>query len=87
MKIANGSQRKKGHPQYSVATLLKRKLNIQNLQEKTHFRDLSEELKTLAKTRLQYPTMSLKELAEKLGVSKSCLNHRMRRLLELSEEV
>ena len=48
---------------------------------------MSEELKTLARARLQFPSKTLKELAEYLGVSKSCLNHRMRKLMELAEEI
>ena len=45
--------------------------------------------KTLADTleaRLEYPTLSLAELAEKLCVTKSCLNHRIRKLMKLYTE-
>lgn len=46
---------------------------------------LSEELRQLAELRLQYPDMSLRELGERLGISRSGVNHRLSRLLELGE--
>ena len=76
-----------GNADKTAIAAVKQVVAIQKIQEKTHFRDLSEELIALAKARLQYPYMSLKELAEYLGVSKSCLNHRMRRLTEIAEEL
>jgi DNA-binding protein WhiA len=56
------------------------------MQENTGFSQLSEELRALANARLKYKSASLKELAELLGTTKSCLNHRMRKLMELCEE-
>lgn len=46
---------------------------------------LDEELKATALMRLEMPEASLKELADRLGVSKGCVNHRMRRLIALAE--
>lgn len=45
---------------------------------------LGEPLKEAAQARLDHPELSLGELAEFLGLSKSCLNHRLRKLMELS---
>lgn len=45
----------------------------------------SEELQALAKTRVDNPSKSLQELADMLKISKSCLNHRMRRLTALAQ--
>lgn len=56
---------------------------IQKLKGCAVFSDLPEALKELAEERLNSPTLSLRELAVKLGVSKSCLNHRMRKLMEI----
>ncbi len=56
---------------------------INAYKEKSGYAELSEELKGLANARLAHPTMSLQELGGYLGVSKSCLNHRMRKLMEL----
>lgn len=46
--------------------------------------ELNEELFLTAKARLEHPLKSMKELAEYMNISKSCLNHRMRRLMELA---
>jgi hypothetical protein len=46
----------------------------------------SEELKELAELRVKQPSKSLQELADSLKVSKSCLNHRMRKLMELANK-
>ena len=56
---------------------------IEKLQENGGFFQLPDALKELAQERLNNPTLSLQELAVKLGVSKSCLNHRMRKLMEI----
>lgn len=76
-----------GNADKSAIAAVKQVVAIRKLEEKTKFAELSEELKTLARARLKYPATSLRELAEILGTSKSCLNHRMRRLMELSEEL
>ena len=60
-------------------------LAIKKLLISSDWEGLSPELKTLAKVRLERPTDSLQELADRLCVSKSCLNHRMRRLMELAK--
>ena len=56
---------------------------IEKLKETPLFLGLPETLKELASARLNNPTLSLQELATQLGVSKSCLNHRMRKLMEI----
>ena len=50
-------------------------------------RFVTEELKELALFRLENPAMSLQEIANSLKIGKSCLNHRMRRLVELAEKI
>ena len=47
---------------------------------------LDEHLKELACARLANPTLSLSELAETLGITKSCLSHRMRKLMEIHKK-
>lgn len=47
---------------------------------------LSEPLRELAQFRLEHPDLTLKELAEQLGVSRSGVNHRLQRLVELGEK-
>lgn len=48
---------------------------------------LDESLETVARARLSDREASLKELGERLGISKSCLNHRLRKLVKISEEL
>lgn len=46
---------------------------------------LPEELEATARARAENSTASLNELAEMLGITKSCLNHRLRRLVAIAE--
>ena len=48
---------------------------------------LSNELQTVADMRLKYPEDTLSELAERLGITKSCLNHRLRKINKIAEEL
>lgn len=74
-----------GNADKAAIAAVKQVVAIQKLEEIGGFTLLSEELKQLAKARLTNPTMSLQELADKLCVSKSCLNHRMRKLMSIAE--
>ncbi len=76
-----------GNADKAAIAAVKQVRAIQKLKDSGGFNDLSSELRALAKARLENPTMSLQELAEKLGISKSCLNHRMRKLMELAREI
>lgn len=60
-------------------------LAIGELKNKDIFDTLPIQLKETAAARAQHPEASLNELADILGVSKSCLNHRLRKLVELSQ--
>ncbi|MBR2622853.1 MAG: DNA-binding protein WhiA [Clostridia bacterium] len=63
---------------------VKQVVAIQKLQKNSAFSDISDELKQLANERVKHAGMSMQELADYLKISKSCLNHRMRRLMELA---
>ncbi len=60
---------------------------IRLLREAGVLETLPEKLQETARLREEYPELALSELAESFDppVTKSCLNHRLRRLLELSE--
>lgn len=49
--------------------------------------ELPESLKTVAEARLKNKDLTLSELADKLGLTKSCLNHRLRKIVEISENL
>ncbi len=74
-----------GNADKAAIAAVKQVVAIENYKKGSGFSQLSEELKALANARLKNPTMSLIELASLFGVSKSCLNHRMRKLMELCE--
>jgi DNA-binding protein WhiA len=75
-----------GNADKSAIAAVKQVVALKKLEE-TKFKDLSEELASVARARLKNPTMSLKELAKLTGVSKSCLNHRIRKLMEIAGEL
>ncbi len=76
-----------GNADKSALAAVKQVVAIKALKESGGFDELTEDLKALATLRLSEPSKSLQELAELLKVSKSCLNHRMRRLMELSLKI
>ena len=59
---------------------------IRKIEAAGVFESLPEKLKQTAQLRLRYPEFSIKELADMSTppVTKSCLNHRLRKLVELS---
>ena len=75
-----------GNADKTAIAAVKQVVAITRLKNQSGYEELSEELKELAELRLQFPTMSLQELADTLKVSKSCLNHRMRKLMQLAEK-
>ncbi|MBE7080796.1 MAG: DNA-binding protein WhiA [Clostridiales bacterium] len=75
-----------GNADKTAIAAVKQVVAIKKLQENSMFSDLSDELKQVANERVEHATMSLQELADYLKISKSCLNHRMRRLMELAKK-
>ncbi|MBQ3095139.1 MAG: DNA-binding protein WhiA [Clostridia bacterium] len=61
---------------------------ILRLAERGELQDLPEALRTTADIRIAFPDLSLAELCDKFDppVSKSCLNHRLRKLSALAKE-
>ena len=49
--------------------------------------ELDPQLREVAEARLADKEASLKELAARIGISKSCLNHRLRKLVRTAEEL
>ena len=76
-----------GNADKAAIASVKQVVAIKKLQESGVLGELSEELQALANARVAQPSKSLQELADMLKVSKSCLNHRMRRLTELAEKL
>ena len=87
---ANRDNRKQncmaGNADKTAIAAVKQVVAIERLKKTSVYNDLSEELKALAEARILHPAISLQELADLLKISKSCLNHRMRRLMELAQQ-
>jgi len=75
-----------GNADKTAIASVKQVVAIEKLQKWSGYADLSDDLKALAEFRKDNPSMSLQELADTLKLSKSCINHRMRRIMELSEK-
>ncbi len=73
-----------GNADKTAQAAVKQIVAIEKLRVWSGFSDLLEDLQKTAQARIENPTLSLQELAEKLRVSKSCLNHRMRKLLQIA---
>ena len=60
---------------------------IRKLETAGRLDQLPDKLRQTAALRLEFPELSLSELAEEFDppVTKSCLNHRLRKLVELAE--
>jgi len=73
----------------TVDAAVRQKRNIEFLQQHYGLEKLSEGLQAVAEARLAYPEVSLKELGSLMDppIGKSGINHRMRKLEELAEEL
>ena len=60
---------------------------INKIEKTIGFSALKEDLLVTANARKINPEETLNELAERLGVSKSCLNHRLRKLVQIASEL
>ena len=63
--------------------------DIELLRDRYGFCNLPDNLREMAEVRIEYPDASLKELGQYLNppVGKSGVNHRLRKLSEIAEEI
>jgi cell division protein WhiA len=69
----------------TVGSALKQIAAITRLEDEGTLARLSPALQEMARWRKQHPDLNLTELAERMKLSKSAINHRLRRLLEIAE--
>lgn len=90
-ELANKINRQKncdlGNVTKQVEASAKQVEAIKKIQTTIGLDGLGKDLETTANARLEYPDDTLLELAEKLNVSKSCLNHRLRKILAIAKEL
>lgn len=65
----------------------KYKQAINKIESAVGLESLKKDLLTTAKAKKDYPEDSLFQLAERLGISKSCLTHRLRKLVEIASTI
>ncbi len=61
--------------------------NIEVIRQTIGLKNLSPMLFEVAEARLADPNASMQELADRLKISKSCLNHRMRKIAEMARSL
>ena len=90
-ELANKINRQKncdlGNVNKQVEASAKQIVAIKKIQTTIGLDSLSKDLENTAKCRIDYPDETLLELAERLSVSKSCLNHRLRKIMTIANEL
>ena len=76
-----------GNADKTAIAAVKQVVAIEKLKKWNGYEDLADELKDLAELRLGNPSKSLQELADTLKLSKSCLNHRIRKIMEIATQL
>ncbi len=73
----------------TIDAAYKQRMNIELIQKYHGFEKLNDGLRAVAEARLEYPEVSLKELGTLMDppIGKSGINHRMRKLEELADEL
>lgn len=60
---------------------------IEIISQTVGLKSLDEQLFEVAEARLADKNASMQELADRLGISKSCINHRMRKIISIANEL
>lgn len=76
-----------GNVNRQLEASLKQTEAITFLKEKGLLKNLKPDLLEVAKARLDFPDDSIVELAERLNISKSCINHRLRKIISITKEI
>ena len=71
----------------TITASVKQIIAINTIDNKLGLENLPVQLKELAELRLNNHDLPLSELAEKLEISKSGVNHRMRKIIEIAENL
>ena len=60
---------------------------IEVISQTIGLQSLDKNLFEVAEARLADPNASMRELADRLSITKSCINHRMRKIFEISSQL
>ncbi len=90
-EISNNSNRQKncdlGNVNKQVEASAKQIDAINKIIETIGLEQLKEDDRLVAKARIDNPDDTLSELAERLKITKSCLNHRLRKIISIAKEL
>ena len=90
-ELANKINRQKncdlGNVNKQVEASIKQIDAIKKIQSEKGLDSLKPDLATTARARVDYPDDTLNELAERLNITKSCLNHRLRKIVLIANEI
>jgi DNA-binding protein WhiA len=90
-EIVNDSNRRKncdlGNVSKQVEAAAKQISAIEKIEKTIGLESLKQDLALTAKARKEFSEDTLMELAERLDVSKSCLNHRLRKIVCIANEL
>jgi len=70
-----------------VDAAMRQQEDIETIRKYSGLEHLSVSLREVADARLSFPEATLSELAETLGVSKSAVNHRLRKLGSIAQQL
>lgn len=71
----------------TVDAALQQMRSIEKIDQKIGINSLAQPLRETALARLENPESSLDELAKILGLGRSCVNHRLRKITKIAEEL
>lgn len=89
-ELSNNSNRQAncdiGNVNRQIGASIKQIEAIDKIEKTIGLKNIKKELFEVAKARKEFADDSLEELAERLNISKSCLNHRLRKIIQISNE-
>lgn len=90
-EISNTSNRQKncdlGNLNRQIEAVAKQIESIEKIESVKGLNFLKADLKQVAEARKEFPDDSMTELADRLSLSKSCLNHRLRKIVSIANEI
>ena len=90
-ELKNDSNRRKncdlGNVTRQVEASMRQAEEIDLLEKEGLLSSLKPELAETARARRNFPEDTMTELAERLSITKSCLNHRLRKISETAEKL
>ena len=90
-ELANNSNRLKNCDMANVSkqveAMLKQVEDIRYIEKEIGLSALKKDLQEVALARMEYADETLAELADRLNITKSCLNHRLRKIVSIAKEL